>query len=65
MLSDRERARARAQERAKIALLTDPDLSRYLGRAAANCDVVAYRAAWHEAVIVRGAPGVPSPRAVL
>lgn len=56
---NREEARRRREQRAALALMTDRDLAACLGRAVAENDVVAYRAAWHEASIVRGAAGIP------
>lgn len=50
-------------ERARLALLSDVELHEYLGRCAARLGNVtyraAYRAAWHEACVVRGARGIP------
>ena len=60
----RGEARARAGERARIAQMTDVQLTAYLGMQAGSIGLswwarCAYRAAWHEITIVRGAAGVP------
>jgi hypothetical protein len=57
-------ARGRAVQRARIAQMTDTQLTSYLGSAANAVDVswsarTGYRAAWHEITRVRGAIGVP------
>ena len=54
-----EIAKCRVRERTKIACLCDTDLAHYLGHAVTENDVVGYRMAWHEAVIVRGGMGIP------
>jgi hypothetical protein len=55
----KDEARSRSTERARIAGLSDPELVAYLHCAASSGDPVRYRAAWHEAVTVRGAAGIP------
>lgn len=57
-------ARGRRRDRERIACMTDAELSAYIGRAARAIDVswgarAAYRAAWHELTVRRGAAGVP------
>jgi DNA-binding FadR family transcriptional regulator len=52
-------ARGRREERARIRQLSDYDLAACLGHAVETEDFATYRAAWHEAVVVRGASGIP------
>ena len=57
-------ARARQRERVRVAQMTDVQLTAYLGCQADAIDIswwarVAYRMAWHEITIARGAAGIP------
>jgi hypothetical protein len=49
----------RADLRACLGLMSDPELAEFLGKTYAWETAWKYRAAWHEATVARNAPGIP------